>query len=138
MTAVALAALNALWRLVGWRGLLVAGVILAVALWHLSQVSAAREDGAQGVRLEWAEARRRAEIEQARKIQKQQEKIDAAEAALVDAQAAAAIRRAELEDAIARQETGDANTTDDGGAAARSSCPPIPEGVRNALNRIGR
>jgi len=132
-------ALTTLWRLVGWRGLLLAGLIASGAWWHLSRVSAAYERGEQSVRLEWAEARQRAETEQARKLQRQQDQIDAAEAALVDAQAVAAIRQAELDAAIAQQEADDAkNTTGDDGAAAVPACPPIPERVRNALNAIGR
>lgn len=130
--------LLSLWRMIGWRGLLVAGVIVAGWWWHSSRVSAAREAGAQSVRLEWAEARQRAELDQARKIRKQQEQIDAAEAALVNAQATAAIRESELDAAIAKQEVKDAKPNSTGGTGAVSSCPAIPEGVRNALNAIGR
>ena len=130
--------LMALWRLVGWRGLLVAGVIGAAALWHFSATSAAYKRGAQSVRVEWEDARRRAEIAQTRRVQKQQDQIDAAEIAMINAQATAAVRRTELDAAIAKHEVKDEKPNSTGSTGAVSSCPFIPEGVRNALNRIGR
>jgi hypothetical protein len=117
----------ALWRLVGWRGLLVAIIIAAGAWWHLSRVSAAYDRGAQVVRIEWQEANRRAELAALERQKKQQAEINQAEAELLTTQTQAAMRRRALENALEAERASDDQTGLD-----RAVCR-LPDGVRNAL-----
>lgn len=95
-----MAALLTLWRLVGWRGLLVAAVIAAGAWWHLRAVSDAYDRGAQVVRIEWQESRRREELAALERQKKQQAEINRLEIDLLNSRALSANRIRSLEEAI--------------------------------------
>lgn len=120
-------ALLALWRIVGWRGLLVAAVIAIGAWWHLSAVSEAYDKGAQSVRLEWQEANRRAELKAIERQQKQQNEINQAEAELITIQQQAAMRRRAMENALEAE-----RAENDKAGVDRSVCK-LPDRVWDAL-----
>lgn len=94
--ALALAVL----RLIGWRGAIAIAILLAGAWWHLSRVSEAREAGAQSVRLEWQESRRREELAALERQKKQQDEINRLEIDLLNSRALSATRIRSLEEAI--------------------------------------
>lgn len=121
------ALLLALWRVVGWRGLLVGAVIALGAWWHLSAVSEAYDRGAQVVRIEWQEANRRAELAAIAKQKKQQAEIAEIEAELMTTQTQAAMRRRALENALDAERASNDQT-----AVDRAVCA-LPDGVREAL-----
>lgn len=122
----------AIWTLIGgWRGALVLAAIAAGAVWHFSAVSDARQAGALSERLVWQEKQRRADIKREAERRVAQGAIDAAETKMINAMAETAIAEADL-DAALKQET--SNDTKTGGACR----PYLPDGVRDALNRIGR
>lgn len=123
----------ALWTLIGgWRGALVLAAIGAGAVWHLAAVSQARQAGALSERLVWQEKQRRADIKREAERQVAQGAIDAAETKMINAMAETAIAEADLDAALKKEKTrNDAKT---GGACQ----PDLPDGVRDALNRIGR
>lgn len=122
-----MALLIALWRLVGWRGLLVAAVIAAGAWLHLSAVSDAYKRGAQVVRLEWAESNRRAELAALERQKRQQAEVNQAEAELIAVQTQAAMRRRALEAALEAERADESKPVVD-----RSVCR-LPNRVRDAL-----
>lgn len=118
----------ALWKLVGWRGALVAAVIAIGAWWHLSAVSEAYDKGAQSVRLEWQEANRRAELKAIERQQKQQAEINQAEAELITIQQQASMRRRAMENAIEAE-----RAENDKAGVDRAVCA-LPDRVREALS----
>lgn len=123
MTTVPLA----LWKLVGWRGLL-AGAATAFALyWHSSRVSEAYDDGAQSVRIEWQEVNRRAELAALERQKKQQAEINQAEIDLLNSRALSATRIRSLEEALEAERATDGKTVVD-----RRACD-LPDRVREAL-----
>lgn len=89
-----------LWRLVGWRGLLVGAAIAFAAYWHFSAISEAYDEGAQSVRLEWQESRRREELAALERQKKQQAEINQAEIDLLNSRAMSANRIRSLEEAL--------------------------------------
>lgn len=89
-----------LWRLVGLRGLLVGAVIAFGLYWHFSRVSEAYDDGAQSVRLEWQESRRREELAALERQKKQQAEINRVEIDLLNSRALSANRIRSLEEAL--------------------------------------
>ena len=119
--------LLAIWKLVGWRGLVVAAVIAAGAWWHLARVSEAYDRGAQAVRIEWAESNRRAELAALERQRKQQAEINEAEAELLTVQTEAAMRRRALENALEAERASNDQTGVD-----RAVCR-LPDRVRDAL-----
>ncbi|WP_414901222.1 secretion protein HylD [Rhizobium cremeum] len=124
--------------LAAWDVILLA-IALTVAAYHVwpGWLRQAREAGVLSERLVWQEKQRRADLDREREREAAQAKIDTAERNLIDTQAAGAIRINELETAIAeKRKPADANAA--AGVADRSTCDPIPERVRNALNSIGR
>lgn len=121
------ALLLALWKLVGVRGLLVGAAIAFAAYWHSSAVSEAYDDGAQSVRLEWAESNRRAELAALERQKKQQAEIAEIEAELLTTQTQAAMRRRALENALDAERASNDQTGVD-----RAVCA-LPDGVREAL-----
>ena len=123
MTALILA----LWKLVGWRGLIVAAVIALGAWWHFSAVSEAYDRGAQVVRIEWQEANRRSELAALERQRRQQAEIAEIEAELMTTQTQAAMRRRALENALDAERASNDQTGVD-----RAVCA-LPDGVRDAL-----
>ena len=120
-------ALFGLWKLVGWRGLLVAAVIAVGAWWHLSAVSEAYDDGAQSVRLEWQEANRRAELAALERQKKQQAEINRVEIDLLNSRALSATRIRSLEEALEAERADETKP-----ALDRRACN-LPDRVREAL-----
>lgn len=94
------ALLLGLWKLVGWRGLLVGAAIAFGAYWHFSAISEAYDDGAQSVRIEWQEANRRAELASIAKQKRQQDEINRVEIDLLNSRALSANRIRSLEEAL--------------------------------------
>ncbi|MDQ0456059.1 secretion protein HylD [Rhizobium paknamense] len=119
-----------IWNGLGWRGLLAALAVVMLVIWHLRAIAAAREAGAQGIRLEWAEANRKAELLALQRQREQQEKINEAERELVEARAANAARQGELAAALAEERKAHAK------AGADGRCGGMSERVRSALNAI--
>lgn len=119
--------LLALWKLVGWRGLLVAAVVAFGLYWHLSAVSDAYDRGAQTVRLEWAESNRRAELASIAKQKRQQDEINRVEIDLLNSRALSANRIRSLEEALEAE-----RATDGTSAVDRRACN-LPDRVREAL-----
>lgn len=115
------------WKLVGWRGMLVAAVIAAGSWWHLSAVSDAYDRGARTVRIEWQEANRRAELAALERQKRQQAEVNRAEAELIAVQTQAAMRRRALEAALEAERADESKPVVD-----RSVCR-LPDGVRDAL-----
>ncbi|MCM2292762.1 secretion protein HylD [Allorhizobium sp. BGMRC 0089] len=124
------ARLSSLCRALGWRGLVAVLILIAVIIWHVRAVTAAREEGAQAVRLEWAEANRKADLLAIQRQQQQQAKINEAERALVNERAAHAARQSELAAALAEERKDHAK------AGADGRCGGMSERVRSALNAI--
>lgn len=123
----------AIWTLIaGWRGALLLAAIGAGAVWHLGAVSDARHSGALSERLVWQEKQRRADIKREAERQAAQGAIDAAETMMIEAMAETAIAEADLDAALKQEKT--SNDTKTGGACRAY----LPDGVRDALNRIGR
>lgn len=87
-------------RAIGWKGAVIAAILLAGAWWHLSRVSDAREAGAQSVRLEWQEANRRAELKAIERQKQQQAEINRVEIDLLNSRALSANRIRSLEEAL--------------------------------------
>lgn len=121
------ALLLALWKLVGWRGLLVASAIACGAWWHLSAVSEAYDRGARTVRLEWSEANRIAELAALERQRRQQEEINRAEIDLLNSRALSATRIRSLEEAL------EAERANDGKPAVDRRACALPDRVRDAL-----
>lgn len=120
-------ALLAIWKLIGWRGVLVAAVIAAGAFWHYSSVSDAYDRGAQEVRVAWQEANRRAELKAIERQQKQQNEINQAEAELITIQQQASMRRRAMENALEAE-----RLENDKAGVDRAVCK-LPDRVRNQL-----
>lgn len=87
-------------RAIGWRGVIIAVVVIIAAGWHLSAVSKAHEAGAQSVRLQWQEANRRAELKAIAKQKKQQDEINRVEITLLNEREQASTRLKSLQDAL--------------------------------------
>lgn len=121
------ALLLAIWKLVGWRGALVAVVIAFGLYWHLSAVSEAYDRGAQSVRLEWQEANRRAELAAITKQKKQQAEINHVEIDLLNSRALSATRIRSLEEAL------EAERADETKPAVDRRVCALPDRVREAL-----
>ncbi len=120
-------AILAILRAIGWRGAIVGAAVLAAVSWHLWDKSEAYKAGAQTVRIEWAEANRRAELAAIARQQKQQVEINKTEAELLSVQTQAAMRRRALEIALeAERAANDKNGND------RAECD-LPDRVREAL-----
>jgi hypothetical protein len=90
----------AVWKLVGWRGLLVGAAVAFAAYWHFSAISEAYDDGAQSVRLEWQESRRREELAALERQRQQQAEINRVEIDLLNSRALSANRIRSLEEAL--------------------------------------
>lgn len=120
-------ALLGAWKLVGWRGLIVAAIIAAGAWWHLARISEAYDDGAHSVRVQWQEANRRAELAAIERQQKQQDEINRVEIDLLNSRALSATRIRSLEEALeAERAENETNGVD------LSACR-LPDRVRDQL-----
>jgi uncharacterized membrane protein YvbJ len=122
---------------IDWR--IIAAILIAVfaALALHRWAQNLKEAGRVEVRQQWAEAQRRADLKQLALVADQQQKINAADAALVNAMMDHASKLTDLETALADERAKNAKPSAHG-AAAIPACDAIPEGVRNALNSIGR
>jgi hypothetical protein len=120
------------WRIIA---AIVAALVVAIVLNRWAE--SLKEVGRVEVRQQWAEAQRRADLKQLALIAAQQKKINAADAALVNAMTAHAGQLTDLETALADERAKNAKPQA-AGVAANAACDVIPEGVRNALNPIGR
>lgn len=87
-------------RLIGWRGAIAIAILLSGAWWHLSRVSEAREAGAQSVRLEWQESRRREELAALERQKRLQMEVNKVEIDLLNSRAMSANRIRSLEEAL--------------------------------------
>lgn len=89
-----------IFRLIGMRGLIAIAILAAGAWWHFSAVSDAYDRGAQVVRLEWADANRRAELKAIAKQKKQQDEINRVEITLLNEREQASSRLKSLQEAL--------------------------------------
>lgn len=113
-----------------WDAILlaVALTVAAFVVWP-GWLGDAREAGALSERLVWMEAQRKLAVKLEKERKAAQEKIDAAEIAMINTMAQGTIRLAELEQALA-EERADASSS-------AAVCPAMPSRVRDALNAIG-
>lgn len=109
----------------------VAAFVSVVLGWHLSAVSKAKDAGRAEIRIEWAEANRKAELQALDRQKQQQTKIDAADAELARQRTETAVKTSDLETALAAER----EKRNEKGAPVCLS-PPMPDSVRNALNSI--
>lgn len=98
------------------------------------QAAKARDEGALSERLVWQEKQRRLDLKRETERLEAQAKIDAAEKARLDASIINAVRYSALEQAIEQERKKNAAAEDDIAACRK----PMPDGVRDALNAIGR
>lgn len=119
--------LLAIWKLIGWRGVIVAALIAVGSWWHLSAVSKAYDRGQLSERLVWQEKERRAILKAEKERDIAQAKINTAEAELITAQQQASMRRRAMENAL------EAERNNDGKPAVDRRACDLPDRVREAL-----
>lgn len=112
---------------------LIIGAALCLLYFEFFKIDGIKEDARREIRVQWLDAQHKADLEHTKQLAEKQKIISATDAALVVALASRASETSGLSEALAAEKEANAKAEKTGAA---TSCPTMPDSVRDALNSI--